>query len=172
MPHATDAFWTYRETGKHTLATGEEYMSFVARQPLAEGMIHPEYGVTLSMYGWPDVVDRTNESKLTSAWAEFYGYKYPMDMLKAEDKLAPRPLSISSFIPPLTDVDLDLMRTSINDMLVAASWKMVFAKDEASFDALWKSAVSDAKNLGADQVQSWIFEQIKEAKVIAAAYEE
>ena len=48
---------------------------------------------------------------------------------------------------------------------------MVYAADEEEFEALWQQMKSDALALGAEQVQTWIQDQIAAAEEAAAKYE-
>ena len=56
---------------------------------------------------------------------------------------------------------------AIKPVMNTASWKMIFAKDEAEFDALWKQMQKDCKELGIDQVVEEVKEIWKTSKELA-----
>jgi hypothetical protein len=44
---------------------------------------------------------------------------------------------------------------SLKDVVVPACWKMVYAKDEAEFEAIWDAMVKDAETMGAKDIYDW-----------------
>lgn len=168
--YATEAYYEYAETGTYTLESGEEYQSWNGRYTLLESFI-TENGIIDSGYE-DDEREYGNTNKLQQAWSEFYGgeYEFPIDKLWAEDRIALRPLSLVSFLPQLDD-DMQMIRDAIGAVVEQKGWQMVYAADEEEFEALWQQMKSDALALGAEQVQTWIQDQIAAAEEAAAKYE-
>ena len=54
--------------------------------------------------------------------------------------------------------------------MVQNSWKMVYAKDQAEFDALWIQTQADAEALGGQQVFEDVVARWNEAKEISKKY--
>lgn len=84
--------------------------------------------------------------------------------------MALRPLSLVSFLPQLDD-DMQMIRDAVGAVVEQKGWQMVYAADEEEFEALWQQMKSDALALGAEQVQTWIQDQIAAAEEAAAKYE-
>ena len=168
--YATEAYYEYAEAGTYTLESGEEYQSWNGRYTLLESFI-TENGIIDSGYE-DDEREYSNTNKLQQAWSEFYGgeYEFPIDKLWAEDRIALRPLSLVSFLPQLDD-DMQMIRDAIGAVVEQKGWQMVYAADEEEFEALWQQMKSDALALGAEQVQTWIQDQIAAAEEAAAKYE-
>lgn len=59
-----------------------------------------------------------------------------------------------------------LMVDSIKDVVTTASWKMVYAENDASFDSLWNQMVSDCEGLGAQDIIDWRLADIENAKSV------
>lgn len=167
---ATEAGLTYATTGSYTLESGEEYKYFNGRYTLKSNFMTDN---GLIDTGYQDQIRTlTNSNKLMTAWSEYYGgeYEFPIDKLWAEDRIALRPLSFVSFMPTFDD-DMKLLHDAVGAVVQQKGWQMVYAADEAEFDALWQQMKSDALALGAEEVQNWAIEKLNEANEIAAKYE-
>ena len=68
-----------------------------------------------------------------------------MNMLK-NGMLTPSP-SVG-FAPPEDSLDIQTIRSDVNKQLCTYTWKLIFAKDEAAFDALWDEMVTQMDGFG------------------------
>ncbi len=167
--YATEAGYEYADKGAYTLESGEEYTYYNGRYNLTgayltkSGLIDDGYAEEMRLY--------RHNNNLLKAWSEFYGGEYalPIDKIIAENRLARKPVSISTFIPNLDD-DMKLIKDAVGAVVQQKGWQMVYAADEAEFEALWQQMKSDALALGAEEVQNWITEKMAEAKEAAAKY--
>ena len=55
--------------------------------------------------------------------------------------------------PPSDDQLLTI--AALKDVVVPACWKMVYAKDEAEFEAIWDAMVKDAETMGSKEIFDW-----------------
>jgi len=168
---ATEAGYEYAEKGAYTLESGEEYKYFNGRYTL-KGNFMTDEGIIDSTYE-DEMFALGNNNNLLKAWSEFYGgeYAFPIDKIIAEDRLALRPMSLVTFLPSL-DEDTQMIRDAIGAVIQQKGWQMVYAADEAEFEALWDAMVSDCEALGAEIVQEWFKENLAQAKEKAAAFGE
>ncbi len=79
------------------------------------------------------------------------GYINRYERAKAEGKNLIETSPVLSFVASAPD-DIEAIRGQIGEIVVQNSWKMVYAKDQAEFDALWAQTQADAEALGAEQV--------------------
>ena len=70
----------------------------------------------------------------------------------------------------LVVVEINELQQRIGDVLVEASWKMVYAADEVEFEAIWAQAQEDAKLLGIDMVVEDAVARWNQAKQLAESY--
>ena len=64
------------------------------------------------------------------------------------------------------DDSMQLTIDAIKDVVVNASWKMVYAENENEFDKIWNQMVADCEGLGAASVMEWRLADIEHAKLI------
>jgi hypothetical protein len=57
---------------------------------------------------------------------------------------------------------MNTMYQQVSQEIVNGSWKIIFASNQAAFDALWTATVETAKGLGFDELYAWQQEQAKE----------
>ena len=67
----------------------------------------------------------------------------------------------NSVAMPTPDDAMQLTVASIKDIVVSATWKLVYAESEAEFEEIWDQMVEDAKALGAEDVQKWFMDNYK-----------
>ena len=63
---------------------------------------------------------------------------------------------------------MQLILSSLKDIVVTASWNMVYADTDAEFDALWDKMVADCQELNAQSVIDWRLADIENAKKLLA----
>lgn len=164
---ALDAAYEKADTGTYKLASGEEYASWNGRYTLmataVNALVDNTYGVTIDEYA--------NNNNLYKEWAEHYGggFDFPMDYM-AENNMYVKDMTFYQFMPTLPD-DLVLIQEAAGAIVQQSGWKMVYAADEAEFEAIWQQMKSDALALGAEEVQNWYYENAAIARELCAPYE-
>jgi multiple sugar transport system substrate-binding protein/putative aldouronate transport system substrate-binding protein len=69
-----------------------------------------------------------------------------MEYLNAHDMLMVG--AGSSFVAPTDTSDIETIKNQVKSTIIENSWKMAFAKDEATFDSLLKDMQTTADGLG------------------------
>ena len=70
--------------------------------------------------------------------------------MKAHNALLVRP-SVSVSLPT-EDADITVIRNQVGQEVKDASWRMIFASDEAEFDSMWDEMVNNLDSLGFQQL--------------------
>ena len=60
--------------------------------------------------------------------------------------------------------DIKQQYAQINDYMYKQIFKMIYAKDDAEYDALQKEAMEELKSMGLEQVVEWYDTRIKEIR--------
>ena len=114
--------------------------------------------VSIGPTSWPDAQAITTNNENWSAWKE------TMDAEGLWDYTAKNDIPVyteSVFAGVATPVPSDAMKitwATIKDLVVAESWKMVYAETDEEFDAIWDQMVEDAMALGAQDIIDWFME--------------
>jgi len=102
--------------------------------------INPITGYTYVGNGWPAEVEKA-QTTTTREWSERFDAADPVDYLVKNNKVAVVPFVNVNLAPDPTDIAL--IRSNCGTLVKDASWKMVFAKDQAEFDAIWNTLKED-----------------------------
>ncbi len=99
---------------------------------------------------WSSELEKNN-TELDIDWQEKAGgAKSTMEYLENTGALAVAPGT--SYTPPAESSDITTLRNQCKAEIVDSSWQMVFAKDEAEFNAILKDMQDTVKGLGYEQV--------------------
>lgn len=121
--------------------------------------VNPETGEILSIFKDPEQQELAHNPVLDD-WYTVNG-EYSCMYQRDGDKMEREP---SMSLPPISDEMLTI-ESSIGSILKENSWKMVFAKDEAEFEALWEQTKKEAKALGLDELNAAYEEQFQNRTV-------
>lgn len=92
-------------------------------------------------------------TKLEQSWIDFVGSDDPWDIYENTDRVI-KQAAVSS--PTMSD-EGQAIQNDITELLWEAIVKMVYAKDQATFDSLWEQLKEDAEILGYEQwYQEWV----------------
>lgn len=132
---------------------------------------------TLSSYGdgegekrccytsaWKELNEISTNNDLYHQWQDTVGYETWADWLEAEGAFADN--SDLDYISSFTSLPDDMMQLTIDairDKVVNASWRMVYAEDQATFDAEWDQMIADCEGLDAQSVIDWRLADIQNA---------
>jgi hypothetical protein len=119
------------------------------------GEVSPITGKTMLIGDWPDVIAHNNESNvLFKKWsAANNGALNIFDLITKTGKIAKVNPAVSFM--PIMPQDIETLRSQIGDVIKTNSWKMVFAANQAEFDALWKDMQQKAEILGMQKIVDW-----------------
>ena len=96
--------------------------------------VNPTTGETYSVNYWSTYKEETM-TDMKKEWAEKFGAAEPVDYMKANNKLVISPnVSVSL---PTDSADISVIRNQCNETVCDYSWRMIYASDDAAFDALW-----------------------------------
>ena len=106
---------------------------------------------------------------MKKAWQEKFGAEEPVDYMKANNALLVSP-SVSVQIASDSS-DMSVIRNQCAETVKEYSWKMVFAKDDAEFDAFWDEMTTKLDGFGFQELVKFDMERYQvqvDAKVAAA----
>ncbi|MCD7955627.1 MAG: extracellular solute-binding protein [Lachnospiraceae bacterium] len=116
---------------------------------------------------WTEYNELIAENEIYQQWIETTGYESWQDWLAAEDAyVSESDLDYISNFESIPDDLTQLTIDAIRDVVVNASWQMVYASSDEEFDAIWEQMVSDCEGLGAEDIIEWRLEDIENAKAI------
>lgn len=96
--------------------------------------INPLTGETYAVTYWSSYKEETL-TDMKREWRERFDAEEPADYMKKNNKLVISPnVSVSL---PVDTADISVIRNQCNETLCDYSWRMIYASDDANFDALW-----------------------------------
>ncbi len=91
-----------------------------------------------------------NMTQMRKDWEAKYDATDATNWMLKNNRLAVSP-SVSVALPSDTP-DISVIRNSVNQAVCDASWRMIFAKDDAEFDKMWEAMTSEVKGFGFDDL--------------------
>lgn len=161
------------DLGSYTLSSGEELTLWntpwivsdggaLTSYTDAEGNRRPNMTNT-----WAEMQDISATNEVYASWCKAVGYDSWLDWLNDKNAyVASSALDNIQSFESIPDDMTQLMVDSIKDVVTTASWKMVYAENDASFDSLWNQMVSDCEGLGAQDIIDWRLADIENAKSV------
>ena len=133
--------------------------------------VNPDNGERFPMKFWSSYKEWERENDKTKAeWQEKFGAENPVDYMTKNGMLKPSP-SVG-FAPPEDSLDIQTKRTDVNKQLCTYTWKMIFAKDDAEFEALWDEMTEKMDGFGYKELYEYdcsVWQVEVDAKNAAAA---
>ena len=111
--------------------------------------INPNSGEPYGNTHWSSWKEST-ATKTKNEWSARFGVGEPVDWMKAHNALLVRP-SVSVSLPS-DDADITVIRNQVGQEVKDASWRMIFAKDDAEFDSMWDTMTTNLDSLGFEQL--------------------
>ena len=106
-----------------------------------------------------------NNNPAYESWRETTGYESWQNLVDTNNcAVYSSDLDFINSFLSTPDDSMKLTMSSIKDKVVDASWKMVYAADEAEFNSIWQQMVTDCKDLGAEDLIQWRLDDIEKAK--------
>ena len=107
--------------------------------------INPDTGEPYSDQMWSTTIEM-NQTKTTKEWTEKFGAADDVEYLKKNNMMTIVPSINMSLAVDTTDISL--IREQCGNTIKDSSWRMVFASDEADFDAQWDAMCDELNGLG------------------------
>jgi putative aldouronate transport system substrate-binding protein len=120
--------------------------------------------ITRTMNEWVEVKEITDNTEDFNQWREALGYKNYTSLLKAKD--AYTLVSELDFVNSFVSTPDDIMRltlSAIKDVVVDASWLMVYSETDEEFEALWDRMIKKCTELGAEEIVNWRMDDLANA---------
>ena len=96
--------------------------------------INPLTGESYVVTYWSSYKEETL-TDMKREWRERFDAEEPADYMKKNNKLIISPnVSVSL---PIDTADISVIRNQCNETICDYSWRMIYASDDANFDALW-----------------------------------
>jgi len=106
--------------------------------------MNPETGFPYDPRLWPSTL-AAGRTPLQEAWTDRFGYDSAGDYLISNNKMIVTPGF--DFDLPSDPSDIEAIRTSAQPLINSASWRMIFASNQAEFDRIWDDMKSDVYGL-------------------------
>lgn len=123
---------------------------------VAMNSINPDFKEPFNFTLWNSTLN-DNVSKLDSDWRTAMGTTTQKEYLVKNKLIAVSPVTL--FAPASPDSTIQQKQDQIKAIIKQNSWKMIFAKDDAQYDALLKEMTTKAKGLGYDEVNKFYITQ-------------
>ena len=107
--------------------------------------VDPDTGEFYNPSYWAAEVEK-NKNTLTNEWSAKFGAKDPTEYFLKHNMMTVTP-QINADLGTDTS-DISTIRSQCAQILKDASWKMVYAKDQAEFDSLWTEMKTQLDGLG------------------------
>lgn len=168
-PYVTEEGYEYQQDGNKELPGGgtiSQALNYINTKAYDSSEIAPTYGVTYDYLLWEKQDYAPADTKLTDEWQEDYGAVDQIDYLTQHDGIAVAPFAP---ISPISD-DLEQISNRVGEVIVEYSWKMVYAADEAEYEALRQEMTERATGMGIDQVNEWYAAEYEKAYEFGQQY--
>lgn len=107
--------------------------------------INPNTGEPYASQYWKSYKEATM-TDMKREWSERFGAEHDVDYMKKNNKLVISP-NVSVALPPDTN-DISVIRKQCNETVCDYSWRMIFAKSQEEFDAMWDEMVQKLEGFG------------------------
>jgi putative aldouronate transport system substrate-binding protein len=125
--------------------------------------VNPNTGQSFGSNTWKSTIEK-NKTKTYNEWHERFKSENEVQYFKDHDMLAVVPFVNINLTPDTTDISL--IRTNCGPLVCDASWKMVFANDEAEFEKIWTDLKEDLEGFDWQTVVE--FDKEKTAELVKA----
>lgn len=106
---------------------------------------NPKTGEPYAGQYWKSYKEATM-TDMKREWTEKFGAENDVEWMKKNNKLVVSP-NVSVALPPDTN-DISVIRNQVNETVCDYSWRMIFAKSQAEFDAMWDEMVQKLDGFG------------------------
>lgn len=118
---------------------------------MSDFVFDPDSGEFYNSNYWSTTLE-ANQTKLTNEWKSAYNAENATDYYIKNNMIDIVPNINTSLGADSSDIKNK--RSQVSDYVKNTSWKMVFAKDQSEFDALWAKMQTDVVGLGWNDVNA------------------
>ncbi len=149
-----------------TIGDNENYTLFNTQYFINSG-VETSYGEPYPEEYWSEALDLKSQSETMDTWRKTTGYNSFMELVEEKDAIIKEPFNanVTKFAEKPSD-EMQLLITTAKDLIVTASWKMVYARNDTEFEKLWADLVKDCEDLDVKQIVDWRLEQLENATKI------
>lgn len=140
QPMLTEKGLQELDDGTHAKVYG-----FYTHPGLNSGFYNERTGTAIGKMFWDQIVNRHPTCPVRIDYFETKGINNPFDGFDPQENTAIR---IAWGLRPTLDDDIQIIVSRIAPIVKTASWQMVFAKDKAEFERIWKDMQVKAEGLG------------------------
>lgn len=117
------------------------------------------------MTQWKEVMELATDNETYNSWKKTTGYETWIDWLEAEDAyVSEGKLDYVELFCTVPDSEMQIKIDKIKNIVVDASWKMVYAESEEEFEGIWEKMVYDVENSGGQAVIEWRLAELEKAQ--------
>ena len=110
---------------------------------------NPNTGEPYASQYWQSYKEATM-TQMKKDWSAMFDATDAVDYMKKNNKLIISP-NVSISLTPDTN-DISVLRNQCNETLCDYSWRMIFAKDQAEFDAMWDEMTTKLEGFGYNEL--------------------
>jgi len=116
---------------------------------------------------WDEILEISYNTDQMNEWREYSGYDFYVEQAMANDAYSlTSELDYVANFTSLPDDMTKLTLDALKDVVVNASWQMVYAATDAEFDAIWEQMLQDCEGLGAREIIDWRIADLDKAMEI------
>ena len=116
---------------------------------------------------WAEEMQYTTNTENYNDWKEHTGYNTWQELLLDKGAwVSESPLDNVINFASTPDDTMQLTVDAIKDVVVNASWKMVYAESDEDFDKIWDKMITDCEGLGAQDIINWRLADLENAKTV------
>ena len=167
VPVLTEKGTAYFIRGEEVDINGEKFANFNTPLIVNTG-VDTSYGKQYSANGWAESLAATNNSETANKWKAFYGAEDVKELLGKDYGTPDFDKDLDKFVQAPSD-EQEVLFAAAQDIIITASWKMVYAETEAEFEKIWDDAVAECEALGIKELVEWRRGVLAEALEVKAA---
>jgi putative aldouronate transport system substrate-binding protein len=175
LGHVRDQAWQYLDNDAAIPAIGGskagDAQGIINFRSISDAEISPITGQFMERNLWPETIaHNTANNNLFKRWsAANNGASSYYDLITSAGRSVK--VNFASTLVPAAPQEIQPIITQIGSVLKTNFWRMVFAANEAEFEALWKDAQSKAETLGMPRILNWARTAWAQAQAGAASYQ-
>lgn len=150
VPVLTEKGHNYYVKGEAVTINGETFSYFNTALIPNNGVL-TSYGKAVIASSWPEVMADANETDIIKRWKEHYNTTDFKDLLGEDLITLTHDQNLAYFVENPTEEE-ELLFKAAQDIIIDASWKMVYAESDAEFEKIWDDAVAECEKLGVKEL--------------------
>jgi hypothetical protein len=116
-------------------------------------------GYSVNSNLWPSTIE-LNRNEWNTRWRELYKVDNPLDLLKKMNLLVVTPGT--DYTAPTAPTDITNMRAQLRGITQPAGWQMIYARNDAEFEKIWRDMKTQLDDFGYQEVIAWDLKNIQD----------